>query len=262
MNPNHSQPSSPQSPYEESKDFLSHLDDLQAVLIKGTVAVLLGMGVCFFFARSLFDILLFPYETFLQQQETLLFHNAYLIKSLSPYETLTLSMKISFLCGIVVVSPYLLYQVWNYMHPALYGHERRYLNVFFCLSPVLFLIGVLFCYQMVFPIGLVFLWKYSLHMGVLPDWTVSYYMNFIMGFLFAFGLCFQLPIFILILTRLNIVSQALLARKRRYAVVIIFIVAALLSPADIFSQFLLAVPMVALYELSLILTIFMSHNEK
>ncbi len=236
------------------KNFLSHLDDIKVLLIKLFVAVLAGLIGCFAFAPKMFRILLVPYEAFLASQERFDLSQAWSIKSLSPYEALTMSMKLSLIVGIVVVSPYIIYLFWQYVQPALRVSEKKYLSVFIFLSPLLFAGGVVFCYFLVLPLALIFLWKYSLYLGVYPDWTVSYYMNFVIGFLFAFGVSFQLPVVIMILTRLRLITPAFLAAKRKHAIILIFIGAALLTPADLCSQWLLGLPMIALYEFSIILS--------
>ena len=115
------------------------------------------------------------------------------------------------------------------------------------------MLGVLFAYKIVFPIGLKFLWNYTIKMGALPDWTISYYMNFVTSFLVAFGIAFQFPIVIMMLAKFHIVTPKNLVNKRRHAIVIIFILAALLTPPDIISQLLLGIPMIALYEISILL---------
>lgn len=240
------------------KDFLSHLDDLKRVILKVAFSMLAGMILCFSFAKPLFRVLLNPFSHFVASLSAGSTFHAFILKTLSPYEALSISMKISLICGIVLVSPYILLVLWDYLAPALHPKEQKYGLITIWVFPLLFLLGVVFCYFFVFPLGLKFMWDYTFYLGIQPAWTISYYMNFILGFLVAFGLSFQLPIVIVLLTKLGLITPAFLVSKRKYAIIVIFIIAALLTPADVCSQWLLGIPMVFLYEISIYLSKWLS----
>lgn len=235
------------------KSFLGHLDDLRSALLKSSVAVFLGIVVCLAFTSKLFAILLSPYITLLRQMGELDLRGIDIIRSLSPSETLLVSIKLVFIMSLILASPVIFYQIWSFISPGLIQKERRYLKIVFCLCPLLFLCGALFAYYLVFPLGLRFLWSYTVQMGAYPEWTVSYYFNFALVFLFAFGIAFELPVVIILLAKLGLVTPKVLTEKRRHAIVVIFIIAAILTPPDVVSQILLGLPMWLLYELSILM---------
>ncbi|MFC1753628.1 twin-arginine translocase subunit TatC [Thermoproteota archaeon] len=236
------------------KNFLGHLDDLSKSLMKSMVAILIGVVASFAFAPKLFRIICLPYNNLLVDLGLAEATTTNYIKSLSPSETLLISLKLVFIMSLILAAPVILYQLWKFISPGLTTKERRSLWVVFCVSPFFFAAGAAFAYFVVFPLGVRFLWNYTIHMGAYPDWTVGYYVNFAIGFLCAFGVAFELPVVIVLLSKLRLVTPQALASKRRYAILIIFIVAAILTPPDVISQVLLGVPMIFLYELSILMS--------
>lgn len=235
------------------KSFLGHLEDLRFVLLKSLGSVAIGLVVSFAFISKIFHFILLPYQKLISEVGAGLINAPLLIKSLGPSETFTISIKLAFWLGAILASPVIIYQAWKFISPALLLKERRSLKFVLSMGPLFFLAGVIFSYYLVLPLGLRFLWNYSLQMGVYPDWTITHYINFALMFFFAFGIAFELPVALVVLAKLGIVNAAMLSSRRRHAIVIIFIVAGILTPPDVASQVLLGVPMIVLYEVSILM---------
>lgn len=165
-------------------------------------------------------------------------------------------LKLSLFMGLLLGAPFVLYQAWRFILPALYQHERRYFLNSFTFGTSLFYIGVFFCFFVVLPLGI----KFLVGMGG-PDLQASFtfgnYLSFVMLFLLVFGLMFELPVVLFLLVKVGMVSRAFLKEKRRYVIVLIFIAAAVLTPtADPFTQSMMAIPLLLLYEVSIFMTRF------
>ncbi|HHV57791.1 MAG TPA: twin-arginine translocase subunit TatC [Firmicutes bacterium] len=180
---------------------------------------------------------------------------------LSPTEALTTDIKISFLVGLLVASPLILYQLWAFVAPGLHSWERAQLWPLALASTVLFFAGAAFSYYAVLPLAIRFVLGFAT-----PDlqalFSYSRYISFVTSIILSFGLIFQLPLGVLFLARLGLVTAPGLRRSRRYAILVIFIVAAILTPPDVLSQILMAAPMVALYEISIWLAHLVRAQEK
>jgi sec-independent protein translocase protein TatC len=169
----------------------------------------------------------------------------------SPPEAFFSYLKISVVAGIFLASPYLFYQIWGFVAPGLYKHERRGLIPIAFFSAFFFVVGALFGYFVVFPFGFEFFAGFTTQdIQFIPK--LNEYLSFALKLLFAFGLVFELPLFIFFLARLGLVTAASLRKKRKYAILIIFITAAVLTPPDPFTQSLMAVPMIILYEVGIV----------
>jgi sec-independent protein translocase protein TatC len=180
----------------------------------------------------------------------------------SPPEAFFTYIKISVVAGIFLVSPYLFYQVWGFVAPGLYKHERRWLIPIAFFSAFFFVTGALFGYFVVFPFGFEFFAGFTTpDIQFIPK--LNEYLSFALKLLFAFGIAFELPLFILFLARLGLVTAAGLRKRRKYAILITFIVAAILTPPDPFTQTLMAIPMLFLYEIGIIVAkLFGKRKEK
>lgn len=228
------------------KSLGDHLGDLQRVLLRSVIAILIAGVGAFCFAPYLFKILLQPYLSFTQ-------HQAVVIQSLDPSETFSISMQISFIVGIVMASPVIVRELWWFVSPGLTAKERRYISGAFLFGLVLFAAGVIMAYIVVLPVSLRFFWDYSIGLGITPAWSIDNYFSFVLTTLLAFGVAFELPIVTTLLSYLNIVTPELLSKSRRYAIFAIVALAAVLTP-DVVSLFLMALPMMALYELAIVLS--------
>lgn len=221
---------------------LDHLNELRSRLVKICIAIGIGFGICWAFVDPLFHLLVDPMLAVLPAGT----HAQYTTLP----EAFFTRMHIAFVAGIFVVSPVIFYQIWAFVAPGLYDEEKRYIIPIAFLSAVFFASGAVFCYYVVFPFAFKFFISYST-----PDITmtpkISDYLSFTLKLLFAFGLIFEMPIFTFFLARLGIVTARMMRKFRKYAVVFIFILAAILTPPDVVSQLLMACPMLALYEISI-----------
>ncbi len=226
------------------KPFLDHLEDLRWTLIKIAVALVVTTGATFFFAPQLLKVMMFPLQAVSSD-------GVVALRTLRPTSGFSISVKISFLFGLLVSLPLIFYFLTQFFLPALKVKERRWLGPLFLAGGGLFLTGACFCYFVVLPMTLSFLWRYTERMNLANDWTIEYYVSFVAGLVLVFGIVFELPILVLGLVRAHILTPEFLRQKRSYAIVLILIVAAVLTPPDVISQILLAVPMLLLYEASI-----------
>ncbi|MFO7597231.1 MAG: twin-arginine translocase subunit TatC [Desulfocurvibacter africanus] len=232
----------PEEKVSDEMTLTEHLNELRKRLIRSFIAVFVGFLACYAFAEQLFDILMEPMVQVL--------HNSNFIYTYPP-EAFFTYLKVSFVAGFFLVSPYLFYQVWLFVAPGLYQNERKYLVPIAIFSAVFFTVGALFGYFVVFPFGFEFFASYSTDKIVFTP-KLSEYLSFSLKLLFAFGVVFELPLVIFFLARLGLVTAQGLRRVRKYAILVIFIVAAILTPPDVFTQTLMAGPMILLYELGII----------
>lgn len=169
---------------------------------------------------------------------------------ISPTEAFFVIIKLSLLTGLIGAMPFIFYQVWKYIGIALKKKERKYLIYFGPLSYLLFLIGAAFAFRGVLPLGIKFLLSFS-KQNITPMITLNAYVSFLGKMITAFGLMFELPVVILFLSKIGVVTPKSLKKGRKYAIVAIFVLAAFLTPPDVISQIMLAVPVLAMYEISI-----------
>ncbi len=171
----------------------------------------------------------------------------------SPQEAFMVKMMMTLLGGLFLSIPYFLYHAWQFLSAGLNDMERRYTAVFVPFSIVFFGIGCLFGYFVILPIAFHFFLSFSTP-SLVPMITVEKYTSFSAGLILSFGLVFELPLIIVLLTRIGILTPAFLTEKRRHAIVVIFVVSAILTPPDVLSQMLMAIPLLVLYEISVLLS--------
>lgn len=226
---------------DEKLPFTSHLEELRSRLIKSFIAVGAGFGLCYGFKETLFEILLYPLIRVMPEGGKLIFTGI--------PEAFFTYLKISFLAGILLASPVLLYQFWMFVAPGLYHKERRVLGPIIAVTSFFFIGGALFGYFVVFPSGFRFLLSFGADfIRTLP--SMREYLDFSTKLLFIFGLVFELPVVLASLARLGIVSVDYLKRSRKYAVILAFVVGAFLTP-DVVSMILMAIPLMVLYEVGI-----------
>ncbi|PTQ11677.1 twin-arginine translocase subunit TatC [Sphingomonas oleivorans] len=224
---------------------LDHLIELRRRLLWSVAALAVAFGVCFYFARPIFAFLVQPLVRAGQGK----------IIYTQIFEAFFVEIKVAFFAALMLAFPVIANQLWQFVAPGLYRNERRALLPFLLATPVLFLAGASLAYYVAVPVALHFLLGFQGNLGgiqqeALP--AVGNYLAFIMQFLFGFGIAFLLPVLLMLLERAGIVTRQQLVGARRYAIVGAFAVAAVLTPPDIGSQLLLAIPLVFLYELALI----------
>jgi sec-independent protein translocase protein TatC len=228
---------------EEKIPFTAHLDELRQRLVKSFIAIIVGFVVCFGFKEKLFAILTAPLVKAMNKGDTLVYTG--LPEAFFTY------LKVAFLAGLLVSAPVIIYQFWMFIAPGLYKRERRMLLPIVLLSSIFFIGGSLFGYFIVFPFGFKFFLSFAnAHIRALP--SMKEYLAFAAKMLIAFGLIFELPLVITFLARLGIISSKLLTRNRKYAILIIFIVSAILTPPDVVTQCLMAGPLIVLFEISIL----------
>lgn len=224
---------------------LDHLIELRRRLLYCIGAIVLAFLVCYYFAESIFSFLVQP---LLAAGQTRLIYTEI-------FEAFFVQVKVAFFAAVMVSFPIIANQLWQFVAPGLYRNEKRALLPFLLATPVLFLSGAAMAYYIAVPMALHFLLSFQGDVGgvnqeALP--AIGNYLSFIMQFLFGFGVAFLLPVLLMLLERGGIVTRKQLVSARRYAIVGAFAIAAVLTPPDVGSQLLLAIPLCFLYELALI----------
>jgi sec-independent protein translocase protein TatC len=233
-----------EDPVEEKMPFTAHLEELRTRIIRIMIAAAIGFGVCWYFKEWLFQIITRPLHQVLPP-------NSYMIYTSLP-EAFFNYMKISFYASLFLTSPYILYQLWKFISPGLYKTEKKYMLPFVISSTILFICGILFGYYLALPPAFGFFVEFSSDF-LKPMLSLREYLSFSLKLLLAFGLSFELPVVIFFLAKIGVVNSKMLSRNRRYAILIIFIAAAILTPSpDAITQIIMAVPLMGLYEIGII----------
>ncbi len=239
----------PSAPRAEDLDasrapLLDHLIELRRRLLWSFAALAIAFFICLYFARPIFAVLVQPLLA--AGQGRLIYTNI--------FEAFFVEIKVAFFAALMVAFPIIANQIWRFVAPGLYSKEKRAFLPFLLLTPFLFIAGAMLAYFFAMPVALSFLLGYEGNIGgveqtALPG--VGNYLDFVMRFIFGFGVAFLLPVLLMLLERAGLVTRAQLKSGRRYAIVVAFVIAAILTPPDVVSQLLLAIPLVLLYEISL-----------
>lgn len=225
--------------------FLDHLEELRRRILYSIVAVAAGFFACWGYAEKIYEIMQRPIMVALQ-------HNGISEKLvyLNPTEPFNLYIKIGAMAGLFVASPFVLYQIWLFISPGLYRHEKRYVLPFMFSTVGLFLAGGYFGYKLVYPQALEFLISYGKQFQ--PMITIGEYTDLFLTIIIGMGVIFEMPILVFFLSLMGIVTAGWMWRNLRYSILVIFIIAAILTPTtDILNMCVFAAPMVALYVLSI-----------
>lgn len=229
-------------PPDNKMHLLDHLRELRKRLIISACIILVGAVAAYCYAGQLFSILCAPYFE--------AFPNSPLIGT-SPTEAWVLKLKVSVVAGAFLTSPALFHQLWLFISPGLYTHERRLVVPFVVLSTALFMGGAIFCYLTVLPLSYTFFHDEFKSIGVTPTIRIGDQVSMTVMTVVGFGAVFELPLVTYFLARLGIIDHKFLIKFFRHAVVAIFAIAAVVTPPDVFTQFLMAVPLTLLYALSI-----------
>ncbi len=181
---------------------------------------------------------------------------------LAPADSFTGYMKITLISGLILSSPWVFYQLWMFVAAGLYAHERRYVRIAVPFSTTLFILGALFFLFVVAPISLRFFLGFGDYIGVSSNWTFQKYISFIAILMLVFGIGFQTPIVIFVLNRIGLVSIKALKSSRKYVFIAVFAIAAFVTPPDVVSQIMLAIPLYGLFEMGILLSWFAEHRKK
>ena len=227
---------------EAQETFLSHLIELRERLVRCLLAVVVAAIPMMYFSSELYDLLAMPLIGSLPQGSRMIATGV-----ITPF---LIPMKIAFMAAFLAVLPYILYQAWAFVAPGLYAHEKRLVLPLVVSSTILFVVGMAFCYFIVFRRVFAFIAHFApKSISVAPD--IEAYFNFVLGMFVAFGLAFEVPVVVVVLVLAGIVNVEQLRAWRGYVIVAIFIVAAIVTPPDVVSQVSLAIPMCLLYEVGI-----------
>ena len=229
---------------KKEMSFLDHLEELRWRLIKSIAAVVIAAIACFAFSGSIISFLTFPVHA-IDPQPKLIF--------LSPTGMFFVRILVSLVCGFILALPVIVYQIYAFIVPGLYSHERKHVVPLIVLTMICFLVGGAFAYFLIIPFGLKFLLGLATP-DVEPQLDIGRYIGFVTRLMLAFGLVFELPVLSLFLTKIGLLTPRFLRRSRRYAIVLIAVFAALLTPPDIFTQVMMILPLIVLYEVSILLS--------
>jgi sec-independent protein translocase protein TatC len=237
---------------DEKQPFLAHLEELRKRLIVCAIAIGVGFAISYAFSKQLFSFLILPLTKVLPPDSRLIFTNL--------PEMFITYIKVSLVAGIIVAIPVIFYEVWMFLVPALYQNEKRYLVPFVASSSILFILGALFGYLVVFPYGFKFFMSFATEdIQALP--SVKQYFSFATRLLLAFGLVFEMPMVVLFLTKIGLVTPDAMKRFRKFAILGSFILSAILTPPDVATQIMMAFPLIILYELSIFLSKLVKRGE-
>jgi len=229
---------------EPRMTFTAHLEELRSRLLKSLIAVGIGFVGSYFFKEEFFQILSRPLLKAMGDKGTMIFTGV--------PEPFFVYLKVALVAGIFFTAPIIIYEIWAFIAPGLYIQEKKYVVPFVFFSSLLFLVGALFAYFVVCPFGFRFLLGFAAH-NIQPMLAIKEYFSFSTKLLLAFGFVFQLPLFIVFLSKAGIVTPETLSRQRKYVILLIFAVAAFLTPPDVATQFMMAGPLLALFEIGIIM---------
>lgn len=228
---------------EDKAPFTAHLEELRSRLIVSFVAVGVGFFVAYFFKEKLFEVLMKPLTDVMGEGDQLIFTNL--------PEAFFVYLKTAFLAGVMAASPVILYEFWKFVAPGLYKKERVVLLPVVFLCSFFFIGGALFGYFIVFPFGFKFFLGFATEF-IRPLPSMKEYFSFASKLLIAFGVVFEMPLIITLFSRLGLISVDFLKKNRKYALLLFFVAAAILTPPDVITQIMMAVPLMFLYEISII----------
>ena len=237
---------------EDKTGFISHLAELRKRLIHCLIFLFTIFVICYFFSEYIYGFLVEPYSSAVKDDGT---ERRLIFTALQ--ETFLTYLKVSFFAAFFITSPFVLVQIWKFIAPGLYKHEKSSLIPYLVITPILFLLGGMLVYYLIMPLAIKFFLSFEssgaiTNLPIQLEAKVNEYLSLIMKLIFAFGLSFQLPVLLSLLARVGFIDSEFLKKRRKYVVIIIFAVAAILTPPDPITQIGLAIPLLILYELSIL----------
>ncbi len=236
---------------EESIGFISHLTELRKRLINCFIFLFSIFIICYFYSDYIYGFLVDPYYSAVKEDGT---ERRLIFTALQ--ETFLTYLKVSFFTAFFLTSPFILIQIWKFIAPGLYKHEKSALIPYLLITPILFFLGGMLVYYLIMPLAIKFFLSFEstgaiTNLPIQLEAKVNEYLSLIMKLIFAFGLSFQLPVVLSLLARIGLIDSIFLKQRRKYVVIIIFTAAAVLTPPDPVTQIGLAIPLLILYELSI-----------
>ena len=254
---------------EKEMSFLEHLEDLRWHLLRSIVAILIAALAAFLAKNFVFDVLLFgpkktdflTYKILCQVSNLIGFDDSFCISEL-PFRIQSRTMAgqfsahiwTSITLGFVVAFPYVVYQFWKFISPGLYANEKKTASGFISISSLLFFMGVLFGYYVVTPLSIRFLGTYNVSAEIFNDFDLNSYTALVRASVLASGLIFELPILVYFLTKIGLITPELMRKYRKIALVLVMFLSAVITPPDVASQIIVAIPVLILYELSIFIS--------
>ena len=237
---------------DKETNFISHLTELRQRLINSLIFLAVLFIICYFFSDHIYGFLVDPYAEAVKDDGV---ERRLIFTALQ--ETFLTYLKVSFFAAFFATSPFILIQIWKFIAPGLYKHEKKAIMPYLVLTPILFLLGGMLVYYLIMPLAIKFFLSFesvglNTSLPIQLEAKVNEYLSLVMKLIFAFGLSFQLPIVLSLLARIGFIDAKFLKERRKYVVVIIFGAAALLKPPDHITQIVLAIPLLLLYELSIL----------
>lgn len=230
---------------DDKQPFLGHLEELRKRLVICAIAIGIGFGISYIFAKQLFSYLVLPLTKVLPDDSRLIFTNL--------PEMFIAYIKVALVAGIILAIPIIFYQLWMFLAPALFKKEKKYIIPFVLFSSILFAVGALFGYLVVFPYGFKFFVSFATEdIQALP--SVKQYFSFAIRLLLAFGVVFEMPVVVLFLTKIGLITPDSMKKFRKFAILSSFILSAILTPPDVATQLMMALPIIILYEISIVLS--------
>ncbi|WP_394757928.1 twin-arginine translocase subunit TatC [Flavobacterium sp.] len=257
--------------------FLDHLEELRWLLVRSTIVIIIMASVVYFFSDYVFDTIIFgptnvnfvTYRFFCDASHYLGFADSICITEL-PFTIQNTSMEgqvnvfvwTCITAGFILAFPFILWELWKFISPALYDKEKKNAKLFIFTASILFFLGVLFGYFVVVPMSINFVATFKISAIVKNEFNLDSYIGMIKTSVIASGLFFELPIIVYFLTKLGLVTPDFLRNSRKYAIVILLILAAIVTPPDVVSQITVAIPMLLIYEASIFISAFVVKKEK
>jgi sec-independent protein translocase protein TatC len=265
-----------ETPPKDEMSFLDHLEELRWHLIRSVLAIVIIGTIAFLFKDFIFDVLLFgpknkdfiTYRWFCSISQTLGQGSSFCIEEL-PFRIQSRTVAGQFsahlwtsvLAGFILSFPYIIYEFWKFISPGLYEKERKNARGFIFIASILFFIGVLFGYYIVTPLSINFLGNYSVSSEIFNDFDLSSYIGLLRASVLASGIIFELPIIIYFLTRVGVITPEFLKKNRKISLVLVLSLSAIITPPDVVSQIIVSIPILILYEVSIIIAKIVTKNQ-
>lgn len=261
----------------DEMSFLDHLEELRWHLIRASLAVVIAATAAFLAKGFIFDVLLFgptsadfyTYDVLCRMSSFVGFEGGFCFDEM-PFTIQSRTMGGQFsahvwtaiTAGFIISFPYIIYEFWRFISPAMHSNERDSARVFILISSLLFFLGVLFGYYLITPLSINFLGKYQVSEKVLNEFDIGSYISLVRSSVIACGIIFELPIIIYFLTKIGLVTSEFLRKYRKFALVIVLILSAIITPPDILSQIIVAIPVLILYEISIFIARIVTKKEE